>query len=181
MLLDQLHRKSTCGMLLLQCVEDLTLETGLYGLIWKMPFDLISKYISDHSLVYHTLKYNSENNVSIPIQHDELKPQRENDKPIMLLASTFFTKVGELRSIQRVRMKLGVTHLSDICTAQGTRSDPSISSTNVKRRIKNNYDWPSKHHLNGYDIFIWRKFLKHLFNQGDQTLHIPLSPWNPMN
>ena len=178
MLVEQLHRQSACGMLLLQCVEDMTLETGLYGLLWNMPFDLISKYISNHSLIYHILEYNSENNISISIQHKEITAQRKYDKPIMVLASSLFTKVSELRSIQRVRMKIGVTHLSDICTAQGTRLDSSISSTNVERRVKNDYAWPSKHHLNAYDIFMWRKLLKNIFSSGDQVLQVPLGAWN---
>ena len=119
MLLDHLHRKSTRGMLLLQCVEDITLEAGLYGSLWKMPFELISKYVSDHSLLYHILKYNSENKISINIPHIELEPKRINDKSIMLLASSFFTTKRSLRSIQRIRMKLGVIHLSNICNANG--------------------------------------------------------------
>ena len=178
---QQIFQQTPTGFLLIQNIEDLTLETGLYGPIWNMPFDLISKYVSQHSYVYHILKYNAENNISLSIPHETLAPQREGDQPIMLLASQYFSTTAELRSIQRVRLLLGVTHLSDISTANGYKMDITMFDTHLHKHHKNLYDWPSKHHTNVYDIWKWRKLLKYIFCLDNTSLPLPLGNWVHMN
>ena len=41
-------------------IEDVVLESGLYGSLWKMKFTNISKYIQKYSLIYSMLEYNYE-------------------------------------------------------------------------------------------------------------------------
>ena len=41
MVVDQVHRKTTIGMFLLTCIQDMVLEAGLYGSLWNMPFNQI--------------------------------------------------------------------------------------------------------------------------------------------
>ena len=60
-LLDQVFHKIPLGAILILNIEDLVIESGLYGKLWEMPFDAIQKYISTHSWIYATLKYNFEN------------------------------------------------------------------------------------------------------------------------
>ena len=98
----------------------------------------------------------------------------------MLHASYYFSTIADLRSIQRVRMMLGVVHISDITSANGTRLDKQMLDTNVHQKVKNTYDWPSKHHVNAKDISIWRKLLNYIFPLETKSLPIPLGNWNTM-
>ena len=100
---EQIYRRSPTGRLLLQSIEDLTLETGLYGPLWNMPFDTISKYVSQHSYIYDILRYNAENDIQISIPHETIQPQRQRDKSLMYPVSTYFSTTADLRSIQRVQ------------------------------------------------------------------------------
>ena len=179
-LTEQIFLKSTTGLLLLQNIEDMALETGLYGLLWDMPFPYITKYVARHSYIYHILQYNHDNNISLHIDHKTLQPQRQGDESIMLHASYYFSTIADLRSIQRVRMMLGVVHISDITSANGTRLDKQMLDTNVQQKVKNTYDWPSKHHVNAKDISIWRKLLNYIFPLETKSLPIPLGNWNTM-
>ena len=40
-------------------IEDIVVDSGLFGKIWDMPFIDISKYIDKHSWVYAVLSYNT--------------------------------------------------------------------------------------------------------------------------
>ena len=119
MLVEHCHKQSTTGQFLQMCIEDLVREVGLYQPLWKNKFDTYSKYVSDHSLIYHACSYNSTNHIDISIPHQELMPNRENDRSIMDLATKFYDNTSVLRSIQRVRMSLGLVNLSNICAANG--------------------------------------------------------------
>ena len=177
MLVEQIHRKTTTGKLLLQNVEDLVLESGLYGSLWLMPFEDISKYIADHSLVYHILSYNYSNDIKINTDHECLIPKRMGDRTIMQLALSSFSTSKELKAIQRVRMSLGITCLSDICSIGGDCLDSYFYDKEPKKRCRNSYIWPSKHHTYKSDYTLWRKFLKMIFSEGTHALFQPLGNW----
>ena len=49
LLLEQLFRDTLLGFGIRVCAEDFVLDAGMYGLLWKMPFQTISKYIDNHS------------------------------------------------------------------------------------------------------------------------------------
>ena len=42
MIVEQVHIRTTVGNYILQNIEDMVLETGLYGSLWSMPFKNIS-------------------------------------------------------------------------------------------------------------------------------------------
>ena len=119
MVVELVKRKTPAGFFLLLCIEDMVLDTGLYGSLWKMDFTQVSKYIQPHSLMYHMWDYNTTHDIEISLKHVALQPQREGDISIMKLAQNHFQRKTDLRAIQRVRMKLGIIHLSDITTADG--------------------------------------------------------------
>ena len=123
MLVEQVFKRTNTGKLLLTGIEDIVLEAGLYGPLWNMPFHQVSSYILQHSLVFDIWKYNYLHNIWIHTSHGELSPNRLNAIPIMLLASQHFTDNASLRSIQKVRMAMGVIHLSDICYVDGRSLD----------------------------------------------------------
>ena len=104
-------------------------------------------------------------------------PNRENDRSIMDLATKFYDKTSVLRSIQRVRMSLGLVNLSDICAANGLQMDKRFISKHIPKVVRNTCKWPVQHHVDNNDIRLWRKFLKEVFNSYNSTLQTPLGKW----
>lgn len=132
MMVEHCHKQSTTGQFLQMCIEDLVMEFGLYHLLCNNKFETYSKYVSDHSLILHACSYNSTYNIKITIPHQELIPNREKDRSIIDLATELYDKSLILRFIQRVRMSLGLVHLSDICAANGLQSDKRFLSKKSK-------------------------------------------------
>ena len=180
MLVEQIFKRTTTGKLLLTCVEDLILEAGLYGSLWRMPFSLVSQYAQRHSLIYDIWKYMFENDICISTPHGELSPQRHGDVSIMDLASQHYTDTTSLNSIQRVRMAAGIIHLSDLCAADGKTLDTRYLQTNLPPPSKNRHDWPHKHHTTRHDMAKWRKFVRKVFVLDSKYLLKQLGPWIPM-
>ena len=180
-LVEQTFKRTTTGNLLLTGIEDLVLETGLYGSLWKMPFEIVAPYIQKHSLIFDIWKYNNKHKISLSINHGELSPQRQGDISIMDLASRHYHDEASLKSIQRVRIAAGITHLSDLCSADGRALDVRYLKTTLPPPSKNCYDWPKKNHINRHDMAKWRKFVRLLFAINMKYLTNPLGPWIPMN
>ena len=49
MVVEHIYRKTPTGFFYLLIIEDVVLETGLYGSLWKMNFTHIAKDIQTHS------------------------------------------------------------------------------------------------------------------------------------
>ena len=103
MIVEQVSRDTSTGKLLLTCIEDLVLEWRLYGSLWQIPFHHLHRYMQQHSLIFHVYAYNYANKVTIANPHGELKPQRDGDASLMIIAINIFGTTKALRSIQRVR------------------------------------------------------------------------------
>ena len=181
LLVEQTFRGTTTGKLLSTCIEDLVLETGLYGRLWNMPFETVSVYTQQHSLLFDIWKYNHKHNVTISTTHGELSPQRQGDIAIMNLAIRHFTDTASLRSIQRIRMAAGIVHLSDLCSADGRALDDRYLNTSLPSPSKNTHEWPTKHYFNRHDMATWRKFVRQLFDINAKYLSNPLGTWIEMD
>ena len=183
MVVEHLYRKTPTGYFLLMIIEDVVLETGLYGSLWQMRFETISKYIQNHSLIYSMLEYNTAQDIIISTKHGELTKTRERDKSLMDLAYQLYPQSKKrLGAIQRIRMKAGVVSLSDISTADGSRLDPTFYfyATNVNYIRRNVLDWPMRHHLTPLDKSIWRNFLNAISLGTNKILPTPLGKWKEM-
>ena len=99
----------------------------------------------------------------------------------MSMAHHFYQDPSTLKSIQRVRMAFGVTHLSNVCSVDGTNLDKRFLQSQPNVIIKNNYDWPIKHHVSRYDMSKWRNLLRKIFCANALTLPHILGPWTPMS
>ena len=92
---------------------------------------------------------NASNKIKISIPHHEIKPKSFLDKPLMELASNILQ--SEIRSIQKIRMMLGVTHVRNICTMNNIKLDTYFFSSKLKRKIRNTEDWLVNHHVTNSD------------------------------
>ena len=113
--------------------------------------------------------------------HGKLSPRRQGDASLMELASVYFPDTPSLRLIQRVRMALGVVHLSDICSANGRNMDTQYLKTDLPFPSKNSYKWYTKYHINRHNITKWKKFVKQLFLIDNKSLVTTLGPWVPID
>ena len=50
-------------------IEDIVLETGLFGSVWGLNSTDIGKYISKHSWLHATIAYNNEHDILLSISH----------------------------------------------------------------------------------------------------------------
>ena len=143
-------------------IEDLVMDAGRYGLLWDMPFPIISKYIDNHSWVFAVLEYNHLHNIAITCAHQEIDKIRDKDSSIMSEASIYYNKVSTLKSINRVRQGHHCYNLSDICTSDGINIDERYLRKSPCEAIRNNHCWPSKTKISVNDYRVWNKFLKFL-------------------
>ena len=153
------------------------METGLYGPLWQMPFDTYSRWTSKSTWIHHTCQFLSETEIMINVPHFNLGPQRKNDKAIMELATRYSKSTTILRAINRVRMLHEVVHLSDITTANGKTLDTAFLRSDPFPEKRNNFTWPSKHHVSSTDFTAWRHFMESVFNNVNFSLHCPLGQW----
>jgi len=181
MIVEQVARRTPTGMFLLTCIEDLVLDSGLYGSLWQMPFLSLKQYVQGHSLIFHACAYNHDHKIVIATRHGEMQPQRVGDQSLMSIAIRKFGTNKELKAIQRVRMEMGVVHLSDITSADGKKMDNNCFAIKHKIHIRNTYDWPIKHTVSKADYTTWRKFMKYVFRSIPNSLPTPLGSWRQMS
>jgi len=125
-MLSQCWQGTPIGQLFITSIEELALDTGLYGPLWQQPYHQYSNWTSTHSLVYHACEYHYQNEIQIHIPHAPLKPKRSRDKSIMDMVAQHFPSKICLRAINIVRMLHEVVHLSDITTADGRSLDQAF-------------------------------------------------------
>ena len=176
-LVEHSFRNTPLGNSIRVCIEDIVLDAGLYGLIWHMKFSEIKKYIEGHSWVFAILDYNNKHNITLDVDHGILHQRRKNDKSIMSLASTYYTKVADLRAINRIRLSFQVHSLSEICSANGKYIMDEYFLNMRCDRICNPFDWPAKYRTSIKDYRVWRNLLKHLCHDNSRTLIYPLHTW----
>ena len=181
MVVEQIYKQTSTGKMILTCIEDLVLEVGLYGSLWKMDFDNIAKCIHHHSLIYNMLQYNFHHNIKISTLHGHIDPQRIGDDVLMGMVFQFYQDQSTLKAIQRVRMIFDVTYLSDVCSVDDKFLDKHFLQTYPYAISKNKYDWPIKHHTTIYDMSKWRNLLRKIFSSNSLLLPHNLETWIPMS
>ena len=95
----------------------------------------------------------------------------------MDIASEYFKAASDLKSMNRVRMKYEVVHVSDITTANGLSLNQDFLKDKLYKTINNNHGWPKKHNVVAADYTIWRKLLKWIFPLGNFNLYSRLKDW----
>ena len=176
-LIEQLTHNTPLGEIIRINMEDVVIEAGLYGSLWKMNTDTLKKYVSTQSWVFATIDYNHLHNISINICHDTLCSQQVNDQSLMSLAAKYTTNTTELRAINRVRMLFNVIHLSDVTMANDISMDQQFLTKKSFLPNRNSYNWPKKHRVTAPDYVMWRRFLRWAFSQTTFQLSQSLGKW----
>jgi hypothetical protein len=176
-LTEHVLRRTPTGKQILICIEDMTLDTGLYGLLWDMPFPKYSKWVDKQSWIYSICEYNHQHNITIQCPHPKINPSRVQDRSIMEYVSSFISNTSELRAINRVRQFHGIVHISDITSADGYFLNPEFLCSAEFDGRRNDYLWPTKHHVTSSDYTSWRRALEQLFPVNPLQLVNPLGTW----
>ena len=80
---EQLKHNTPLGKIIRVNIEDIVVESGLYGHIWDMDMGFLQKYVSHHSWMFHTLLYNHQHNIKLSCPHVTTSAQRIGDRSIM--------------------------------------------------------------------------------------------------
>ena len=97
----------------------------------------MSDFVSKYLLVYHPYVYSDDNTIKTSIPHDELKPTREEDQPLIPIALKHFNKTADLKAVLKVRTMIGVINVSDEFGSDGGSMDTSLLSSKHKLRQGN--------------------------------------------
>ena len=165
------------GVLLQMCIEDLALDSGLYGLLWNQEFKF-SQWTVKRSIIFHACKFNHKHEIVIGVKHHSITKRRNNDRSIMVVASEHISKTSSLRAINRVRQFHNVVHLSDIAAADGRGLNHRFVAGTQFTGKRNDYKWPHKHHVSESDYTQWKIAMEYVFPL-NLTLETPLGPWEP--
>lgn len=123
-LIEQVVRKTPTGSQIVMCIEDLVLDTGLYGRLWDMPFGDYCNYVSTHSWTFAICEYIFDHNIEINCDHATLSPNREGDRSIMEVVCQHFERKSDLKATNRIRQFHGVMQLSDLASADDRHLNP---------------------------------------------------------
>lgn len=91
--------------------------------------------------------------------------------------SAYNNNASDLLAINRVRQFHGVVHLSDITSADGGFLNSEFLCPAQFDGQRNNYLWPTKHHVHRSDYIPWRQAMEHLLPANPLHLIIPLGRW----
>lgn len=156
-------------------IEDIIQEIRLYGNLWDMDMTQTSKYISNHSWIFHTCQYNHKNKIKLKVKRTTILPGRTNDQSIMFIALSFYQDQSTLQSINRICMLHNIYHLSDITCADGRSINAMYTKSKQHLAHRNTDHWPLKHHLIPKDYTHWRAFLQLIYTFDSLKLPTPLT------
>ena len=102
--------------------------------------------------------------------YGEIEPQQAGDKPTMSIVRQFFKEAKDIRSIQKVSLKLWLIHISDFSSAYGRRLEETFLQTKLAKRSINIYEWTSKYHAVDTEYTAWINLLKHIIRADNYHL-----------
>jgi hypothetical protein len=191
LLLDHTRRNDDIGKHIRISLEITQLETGLEFPFYEAPWTDYAGYV-EPTWMTHTWNFLSDTELQLKLPSPWIpEPQRQNDRFLMEIlrtASSTTLRDSALRSINRCRLFLQVTTLSDITDGTGKYilEDVHKGSANGIRDRKSTYEFPRQAHPPRTDWMIFRRQLKLLLrdplgNFDKTTLHdsYQLKEWLP--
>lgn len=162
---ENLHLPNMTGELLRLLIEQCKVELGLGGNLFTNDYATFG-HLLPLSLIQFTWKFCAEYNIRL--QEDttsNLTLRRLNDLYLMEIfghSGHFFSK-AELLKINRCRLHLRVTTLSDITTGYGNKINTLARQCIRDNTIPHFYLWPRQPRPGPASISLWRKALRRCF------------------
>ena len=181
MLVNHGHKKTLTGGLIRATFEQLQLEIGLPGNIFQWKHN-DWKEITTMTWISSIWKFATEMGIHVQPSTIVLKPRRVHDTFIMAFFGAAGISGKELRPLQRCRLFLQATTLTDLANAEGTRITTE-SLDGIKRQVEPAYySWPIQRNPSKSDWQAWRLSLAALTREGTgdvgKELHQLLGAWN---
>jgi hypothetical protein len=176
-LISNIWKRMPTGRLLEIALEDIALEIGLKD-TWKPTnLQLGLKYATTPSWIRHLFLFTIENDIQIQFDLQLFHRRRREDRTIMEVVLEYTDNPTILRSINAVQMALKVVWMSDILSADGTFFDHQCITQGHVFPSRNNYKWPTQHHIIPKDWTAWRQWIVSV-SQGERynVVH-PLGVW----
>ena len=173
-IIDQTWKKTPGRNFIQSNTESMKLEVGLTGPLFEL--DVIPTWINTPNLwVMHTLKFCIEYDIKFKETGKNIQAKRIGDKTIMHLAQQLHIQDNALKAINRCRMYLNVTTVSDIVTGDGQYTHPDILA---HRKIgkTDSFHWPFQG-LPSPDDWKWWDYAIDLTLKRGTTLDTPLGHW----
>ena len=177
-LVENIGSDSLLGELLRTSIEAAKVEIGVGRDLFSLDYPTYSPILTD-CWIKHVWEYAHENNITILEETtSNIELQRENDLFLMeeIAESKSFTK-AELQHINRCRLHLQVTCLSDITTGNGDQLSDTYSCTKDNNRNKSTTLWPIQPKPGKRSIALWKKALRKCFPRIDGILQHTLQRW----
>ena len=165
------------GQLMRASIQALTLEVGLPGNLFQhnpAPFSSVAT----HCWVFHIWKELYSHDLLLQTDLPSLQPQRKND---VFLTQHFLAQGYDgpaLAALNRCRLFLQVTTLSDCSTTCGSFLLDNILNGEINSLAPQRYSWPAQQRPPESDWHMWRGALRTLLNPYEGTrLSRPLGEW----
>ena len=165
-MLDHGSRKTVTGRLLRILAEGTLVEIGMEGDLLAMPMASITW--AEATWMTNTIEGIARMKIGVENVLPMLSKWKANDRFIMdeIFNSKVFSP-QEMNQINEARLRLQVTTLSDVTTADGRRIKEAIlqgqEGTSCSSKA---YSWPRSIKLTTTEIYIWSKALRVIFTNG---------------
>lgn len=157
---------------LLRCsLEAAKVEIDIGRNLFSLDFETYSDLCTD-GIIKHIWKFSSDNNIHIEDRvTTNLSLQRDGDVFIMeAIAQEDFTS-NELQHINRCRLHLQVTTLSDIMEGHGNRISKKALNCIYDNNRGHHYQWPIQPRPHQRTRRIWKRALKKAFPREQNSLN----------
>ena len=173
-ILDQSWRNTPSAKLLIANIESMKIDAGIGGYLFQQDTPL-SWLTTKDTIVSNTLDFCQRYEITFQEPGTNLQLKRENDAFLMEGFIAAGATTTELQAINRCRLYLRVTTVSDISTGDGQR----LSQTAYERKTytyRDTYHWPQQGRPPPTDWKIWDYFVKQELGKF-HTYPNPLGTW----
>ena len=178
-----LQTNTITGELLRANIEAVKMHLGMRDNIFNLDYKRLHQ-LAPSSLIKHIWQFCNKNNIHIEeTTTTNMIPRRENDKFIMEViaaGNNLFTN-NELAHINRCRLYLQASTLSDITNGNGMQLRRGSLKGHIKPHNQSYYNWPRQARPGATSWRLWRKALKRCFMRGVDLHLLPtmrLGRWN---
>lgn len=178
LLTEHLHLQTMTGQLIRTSIEWAKVELGLSSNLFLYDYDTFSHHLTP-CWIKHLWQFCSEFGINIEDRvTPDIHPRRINDQFIMESIITRGTCTPtQLQQLNRCRLYLKVTNLSDITNGYGTWFTKSALEGTIDSTRPTHYHWPIQTRPNIATWRLWRRILKSTFPNLLHRFQTPLGSW----
>jgi hypothetical protein len=176
MIVDHLDSDDTMGDLLRTSIELAKVEMGVGRNLFSLDYKLYAPLLTD-SWIKSAWRFAYEHNIEvIDKKTKNLTLHRQNDVFLMEIICHHGFSSSDLQKINRCRLHLQVTSLSDITCGYGLKYTKAYNCM-YDHTIPHHHLWPTQPKPNSNSISVWRRALRQCFPREGGTMTHSLGSW----